>query len=91
MTAVPLPEVPEDRVSGFATHDVLNQPGALENYDAYCGDRPLVNAVRVFAADWAAETLTHTGTLVGSEKGCWGEAGQPIARRTHVSEKSRGA
>ena len=38
MTALPLPEVPDDRVSGFATHELMNQPGALENYNAYSGD-----------------------------------------------------
>jgi putative acyl-CoA dehydrogenase len=66
MTALLSPVVPHDPVSGFATHEVMNQPGALENYNAYSGDKPLVDAVRLFGADWATEHLTHTGTLVGS-------------------------
>jgi putative acyl-CoA dehydrogenase len=60
--------IPDDRASGFATHEVLNQPGALEDYNAYSDDKPLVEAVRVFGADWAADHLKRAGTLVGSEK-----------------------
>jgi hypothetical protein len=29
--------IPDDRASGLATHEVLNQPGALEDYNA-CSD-----------------------------------------------------
>ena len=50
----------------YATHEVLNQPGALESYNAYAGDQALVEAVRVFGADWAGDALRHAGTLVGS-------------------------
>jgi putative acyl-CoA dehydrogenase len=60
--------IPDDRASGFATHEVLNQPGVLEDYNAYFDDKPLVEAVRVFGADWAADHLKRAGTLVGSEK-----------------------
>jgi hypothetical protein len=60
--------IPDDQASGFATHEVLNQPGALEDYNAYSDDKPLVEAVRVFGADWAADHLKRAGTLVGSEK-----------------------
>jgi len=56
------------REFGFSTHEVLNQPGALENYDAYSGDKSLRDAVRVFGGDWAADHLKRTGTLVGSAK-----------------------
>ena len=34
---------PDDRLSGFATHDVMNQPGALDDYNAYFDDKPLVD------------------------------------------------
>src|SRR5262249_35104654 len=34
--------------------------------DAYAGDKPLREAVRVFGADWAADHLKRAGTLVGS-------------------------
>ena len=68
MNVLPMQPSPDERASGFATHDVFNQPGALEGYDAYSGDKPLVEAVRVFGADWAADHLKRAGTLVGSEK-----------------------
>jgi putative acyl-CoA dehydrogenase len=60
--------IPDDRASGFATHEVLNQAGALQNYDAYASDKPLVEAVQAFGADWAADHLQRAGVLVGSEK-----------------------
>jgi putative acyl-CoA dehydrogenase len=53
---------------GYATHEVLNQAGALTNYNAYIDDTALVEAVKVFGADWAGETLRRAGTHVGSEK-----------------------
>jgi hypothetical protein len=68
MTGLAMQSIPDDRASGFATHEVLNQPGALEDYNAYSDDKPLVEAVRVFGADWAADHLKQAGTLVGSEK-----------------------
>jgi putative acyl-CoA dehydrogenase len=68
MTASAVLPIPDDRASGFATHEVLNQPGALQNYDAYSDDEPLVEAVRVFSADWAADHLKRAGRLVGSER-----------------------
>ncbi|HET7728509.1 MAG TPA: acyl-CoA dehydrogenase family protein [Usitatibacter sp.] len=58
----------DDRVSGFATHEVLNQPAALENYAAYSGDKPLMEAVRRYGAGWAEDALARVGDLVGSEK-----------------------
>ena len=29
---------------GYATHEVLNQPGALSDYNAFATDRPLTEA-----------------------------------------------
>jgi len=60
--------VSDDRGSGFVTHEVLNQPGALQDYDAYSRDRPLVEAVRTFGGEWAEDRLRQTGVIVGSEK-----------------------
>jgi putative acyl-CoA dehydrogenase len=54
--------------AGYATHEVLNQPGALADYDAYTSDKPLVQAIKVFGADWADEVLRRTGSHVGSER-----------------------
>lgn len=49
-----------------ATHEVLNQPGDLADYDAYATDRALVSAVRAFGGDWAADKLDRVGRMVGS-------------------------
>ena len=68
MTSPAMHSVPDERASGFATHEVFNQPGALDDYNAYSDDEPLVEAVRVFGADWAADHLKRAGALVGSEK-----------------------
>jgi hypothetical protein len=68
MTGRDLQSIPDAQAAGFATHDVLNQPGALEDYDAYCGDKPLVEAVRAFGADWAADHLKRAEP--------WSEAGR---------------
>jgi putative acyl-CoA dehydrogenase len=53
---------------GYATHEVLNQAGALADYNAYADDKPLVEATKVFGADWADGTLHRAGAHVGSEK-----------------------
>jgi hypothetical protein len=53
---------------GHATDDVLNQPEIFQGYNAYFQDRPLVEAVRTFNADWADDHLQHAGALIGSEK-----------------------
>ena len=60
--------VSDDRGSGFVTHEVLNQSGALQDYDAFSRDRPLVEAVRTFGGEWAEDRLRQTGVIVGSEK-----------------------
>jgi putative acyl-CoA dehydrogenase len=60
--------LPDERTSGYATHEVLNQPGPFDDYNAYSEDKPLVAAIRAFEADWADEPLRRTGALVGSEK-----------------------
>ena len=55
-----------EAASGYATHEVLNQPGALEDYNAFAEDTALVEAARVFGAGWATDHLTETGAVVGS-------------------------
>jgi putative acyl-CoA dehydrogenase len=54
--------------AGYATHEVLNQPGSLADYNAFSGDKALVEAVAVFGADWAGDHLDRAGSIVGSEK-----------------------
>jgi hypothetical protein len=38
-------------VERFATHEVMNQPSTLENYNAFADDKPLNKAVRAVGAD----------------------------------------
>jgi putative acyl-CoA dehydrogenase len=68
MTAMATPSSPDEPATGSTTHEVMNQPSALEDCDLYSGDRPLRDAIRVFGADWAADRLKRTGALVGSAK-----------------------
>ncbi len=58
----------DQQAAGYATHEVMNQPGSLEDCDLYSGDKPLQEAVRAFGAQWAAEHLKRTGALVGSAR-----------------------
>ena len=53
---------------GYATHEVTNQPGTLAGYNAFTADRPLIEAVKAFGADWAWPKLEHAGAAVGSEE-----------------------
>jgi putative acyl-CoA dehydrogenase len=68
MVALTTQTSPDQQAAGYATHEVMNQPGSLEGYDLYSDDKPLRDAVRVFGGDWAAERLKQTGVLVGSAK-----------------------
>jgi putative acyl-CoA dehydrogenase len=53
---------------GYATHEVFNQTGSLSGYNAFSDDKALVEAARVFGADWAGDHLDRAGTIVGSEE-----------------------
>jgi putative acyl-CoA dehydrogenase len=53
----------------YATHEVLNQPGILADYNAFTTDRPLTEAVRALGGDWAWEKLRRAGAIVGSDEG----------------------
>ena len=57
----------ETRLGG-ETHEVLNQSGALVDYDAFAADVPLREAVEAFGAGWARERLSQAGLAVGSER-----------------------
>src|ERR1700733_15831283 len=55
-----------DETFGYATHEVLNQPPALADYDVY-GSAPLLQSVvRTFDAQWAEQKLHDAGRAVGS-------------------------
>src|SRR5215213_7337035 len=51
---------------GYATHEVLNQPPPLADYDAYATDGTLRRIVRAFGVEWAEPKLSETGRTVGS-------------------------
>jgi putative acyl-CoA dehydrogenase len=57
-----------------ATHEVLNQAHALENYNAYANNRPLQEAVAQQGAGWAQDWLMARGAEVGSAE--WIEHGR---------------
>jgi putative acyl-CoA dehydrogenase len=48
------------------THDVLNQPPPLEDYDLFASDRALVEAVEREGGGWAAAELSALGRRLGS-------------------------
>jgi putative acyl-CoA dehydrogenase len=50
----------------FQTHEVLNQPAPLEDYDLFTSDRALVEATCRDGAGWAAERLGAFGRVLGS-------------------------
>ena len=51
---------------GYSTHEVLNQPPPLADYDAFGSDPVLQKIVAVFDAAWAHERLHEAGCAVGS-------------------------
>ncbi len=51
---------------GYSTHEVLNQPPALADYDVYSSDGILRSVTNTFGADWANKRLREAGRIVGS-------------------------
>ncbi len=51
---------------GYATHEVMNQPPDLGDYDAYGSDPVLRRIVAAFGAEWAEERLSEAGRTVAS-------------------------
>jgi putative acyl-CoA dehydrogenase len=49
-----------------ATHEVLNQPTALENYNAFAADHALAETVVQEGAGWAVDDLRAFGAWAGS-------------------------
>jgi len=49
------------------THEVFNQPTALDPYNAYAGDTPLKHWVKTFQGDWHQPMLNELGALAGGE------------------------
>ena len=50
------------------THDVLNQPPPLVDFNLYATDRPLVEAVARAGGGWAEKRLQEYGALMGSAR-----------------------
>jgi putative acyl-CoA dehydrogenase len=74
------------RTGSQGTHEVLNQPPPLVNYNVYEQDQVLVEAVRREGADWAEERIREAGEIAGREQTIrWGfEANEnPPKLRTH--------
>jgi len=67
------------------THDVLNQPPPLENYNLFDSDRALAEGLRREGAAWAEERARAFGAIVGGEPLRWGfNANEnPPELRTH--------
>ena len=50
----------------FETHEVLNQPPALEDYNLYTSDRALMNAAAAMGAGAATDRLSAYGAKLGA-------------------------
>ncbi len=59
--------MPSNRREQFSTHDVLNQPTPLENYNAYTSDAALRQALKQEGGGWADDPLSTYGALAGGE------------------------
>lgn len=55
-------------MQGHATHEVLNQPPPLEDFNAWATDRPLREAVQAHGGCWAEPRLSASGWHVGSAR-----------------------
>src|SRR5690348_12623709 len=51
-----------------ATHEVLNQPPVLEDYNSFDSDRVLVESLRREGADWAEGRARELGAIGGSSQ-----------------------
>jgi putative acyl-CoA dehydrogenase len=51
---------------GAATHEVINQPVELADYNLFSADRPLVEAVTREGAEWAANDIADFGARIGA-------------------------
>ena len=58
-------ESQQDQTFLSETHEVINQPPALENYNLFHQDRALQDAIRREGAEWAWHELEVYGSLTG--------------------------
>jgi putative acyl-CoA dehydrogenase len=55
-----------DPITRLSTHEVLNQPPLLEDYDLFTSDAALGEALEREGAGWAADACRQVGQLAGS-------------------------
>ena len=60
------PDTPS--ATGYATHQVTNQPGDLVGYNAYAQDKALCEAITTFGGGWAESRLQDLGQIIGSAR-----------------------
>jgi putative acyl-CoA dehydrogenase len=56
----------QEKLTKYNTHEVLNQPPALVDYNLFEQDNPLVEAVKREGATWAIAQLAELGALCGT-------------------------
>lgn len=54
-----------NQLGAYTTHDVTNQPGVLENYDAYAADAALRAAIAAQRSPATADLLQTYGVVIG--------------------------
>ena len=69
----------------MATHEVLNQPPPLRNYNVFEADRVLAEGLEREGGGWAAERARALGAIAGGEAIDWGVQANafPPVLRTH--------
>jgi len=60
--------IPRNPMTGLPTHEVVNQPEPLGDYDLLATDQPLREALRRHAPAWVAERLAALGPVLGSQE-----------------------
>jgi putative acyl-CoA dehydrogenase len=72
----------------MATHDVLNQPPPLVDYDLFRSDRALTDAVRCQGAAWAEAELSALGRTLGrAETIHWGHEANRNPPELHAFDR----
>jgi putative acyl-CoA dehydrogenase len=73
---------------GHATHEVLNQPPPLVDYNVFSQDAALVESVRREGAAWAEAHLQAIGAFVGSAQAMqWGFEANTITPVLHTHDR----
>jgi putative acyl-CoA dehydrogenase len=69
------------------THDVVNQPPPLLDYDVFGTDRALGEAVEREGAGWAQERLHALGRLAGGDAIAWGQQANKYTPELHAFDR----